>query len=60
MGEDAARVHPVPQGHHEQHGRPARHLRQQGGAHAHRQGVLAQPAQRHAGMTDCSVEIVDL
>ena len=50
MGEDAARVHPVPQGHHEQHGRPTRHLRQQGGAHAHRQGVLAQPAQRHAGM----------
>ena len=50
VGADAAGVHQVPEGHHEQQGRPARHLRQQGGPHAHRQVVLTQPAQRHAGL----------
>ena len=54
VGEGAARVHQVPEGHHEQQGRTARHLRQQGGPHAHRQIVFAQSTQCHAGMSSFS------
>ena len=49
MGQGPVRVHQVPEGLHEQQGRPEGHVRAQGGPDAPGQVHHPQPAARHAG-----------